>query len=129
MKNSSFDKIPFLEVPISSIAENTEYKRPGCVKFNFRADRTSRRGFTLEALNGRRGSYRGVLRLCELRGESLYVAARQRRHASTTGHGGDKRFIVLSFYAPDSLECELHYFAIVAPIRCTNRPDPFGVPR
>lgn len=35
----------------------------------------------------------------------------------------DKRFIVLSFYAPDSLECELHYFSRPIVARTLRRYD------
>lgn len=39
-------RIPTLELSVSSIVER--YR--GCVKFNFRADRTSQKGFTLVRL-------------------------------------------------------------------------------
>lgn len=35
----------------------------------------------------------------------------------------DKRFIVLSFYAPDSVECELHYFSSLALLSRACCPD------
>jgi len=98
------------------------------VKFNFRADRTSRRGFTLvrlwtaAELLSRRVASTWITRRVALRcrrGTTEGEAETAREHPLATA--GDKRFIVLSFYAPDNLECELHYFAIV--VRTSRRAD------
>jgi len=83
---------------------------------NFRADRFSpvSRDLLARSEPPRRHSYRGVLRLCELRGESLYIATtneatnetREAAREPARARARDKRFIVLSLYAADSPECE-----------------------
>lgn len=110
----------FLEFPVSSDRRTLQEAAWNLI---FVQIARSRRGFTLvgfwtmaKLLSRRVASMRITRRVALRRGKER-PTARQRRHASTTGHGGDKRFIVLSFYAPDSLECELHYFAIVARAR------------
>jgi len=120
---------PFFPCRIFGIVDRTtlSVERLDGVKFNFRADRTSQRGFALvrlwtaaKLLSRRVASMWITRRVALRRGEER---PRQRRHASTVAPAtaGDKRFIVLSFYAPDSLECELHYFTIVA--RTSRRYD------